>query len=86
MTDYIVLGKYTQEGIKKIKDSPTMSEIAKDIEGVGGKIKDFYYTLGSLDFVVFCESPSEDAMFNALVSLGQKGMFRTETLVAFKKI
>ena len=55
MPKYIVLGKFTAEGIKNIKDSPKRLAKANEIaESVGGKIKKFYYTMGRYDFVAVC--------------------------------
>ncbi len=44
---YIVLGKFTAEGITNIKDSPKRLEEANKLaESLGGKIVKFYYTMG----------------------------------------
>ncbi len=43
---YVVLGKFTQEGVTKIKDLPQRLEAAGRVaKSVGGEIKEFYYTM-----------------------------------------
>ena len=83
MPVYIILGKYTEEGIEKIKDSPKRLEAARKVaRSVGGEIKDFYYTMGQYDFVAVCEAPDDEAMTKALLIVGGTGAVRTETLPA----
>ncbi len=83
MAIFIVLGSLTQEGITKIKDSPQRFKAAEKLaDSLGGKIKEFYYTMGRYDFVAITESPSYEAMMKALFILGSTGAIRTETLQA----
>ena len=80
---YIVLGSFTQEGIKKIKDSPKrLADAQKVAKSLGGDIKDFYYTMGRYDFVAICEQPNDEAMTKALLIIAGAGAVRTETLTA----
>ena len=83
MALFIILGSYTQEGIKNIKESPQRLEAAKKVaESVGGSIKEFYYTMGRYDFIAITEAPDYDAMLKALMTVGSTGSVRTETLQA----
>lgn len=83
MPVYVILGKYTQEGIAKIKTSPKKIEAARKLfESIRGEIKDFYYTMGQYDLVVVCEAPDVEAMTKALLIIAGKGEVRTETLPA----
>jgi uncharacterized protein with GYD domain len=78
---YIVLGKFSQEGVAKIKESPQRLEAAKKVlRSVGGEIKEFYYTMGRYDFVAMCEAPNDEAIMKALFIIGAVGAVRTETL------
>lgn len=80
---YVILGKYTKEGITKIKDSPDRYEKArKAAQAVGGEIKSLYYTMGQYDFVSLIDAPNNEAMMQLLFSLGSAGAISTETLVA----
>jgi uncharacterized protein with GYD domain len=47
MSYYIILWKFTDEGIMNLKGSPKRAEFLKDmIEKAGGKIVATYYTMG----------------------------------------
>ena len=83
MPIYIVLGQFTQHGIENIKDSPKRLDDAKELaKSLGGKIHEFYYTMGRYDFVAVMDLPSSDVMMQALLTTAKAGSVRTETLVA----
>lgn len=83
MDTYIILGKYTQQGIAKIKEGPTRIEAArKAMEAGGGKMVAWYLTMGRYDFVVIAEAPSVKAAAAVLLATGAQGSISTETLHA----
>ena len=83
MPTYVILGKFTHEGITKIKDSPQRLEASKkSAQSFGGVLKEFYYTMGQYDYVAIAEFPSNEVMMKSLFSVGSRGSVRTETLVA----
>ncbi len=83
MPTFVVLGKYTREGIEKIKESPKRLEAARQVtKSVGGEIKEFYYTMGRYDFVALVEAPSVEAAMQSLFAVGSVGAVKTETLAA----
>ena len=83
MPVYIILGKYTKEGISKIKESPMRYEAAKKVaQSVGGEIKNLYYTMGRYDFLSAVDAPNNEAMMQILLAIGSGGAVSTETLVA----
>ena len=83
MPTFIILGRFTQEGIKKIKESPQrLAEAQKVIKANEGEMKAFYYTLGQYDFVAIVEGPSVENAMRALFTICSAGAVRTETLVA----
>ena len=58
MPTYVTLLRYTEQGIDKIKDSPTRFEAAKrSVRAMGGEIKAFYLVMGCYDAVVISEAP-----------------------------
>jgi len=81
---YVILGKFTDEGIKAIKGSPRKVEEQRvALEKAGGKLHGFYYTMGDYDFVSIVEAPSDEIALTLLFSLGSQGRVRTKTLKAF---
>ncbi len=80
---YIILGKWTQQGIGKVKEGPARIEAArKATEAAGGKMLAWYLTLGRYDFVVISEAPSVKAVAAVLLATGAQGNVSTETLHA----
>ncbi len=83
MSVYIILGKYTHEGITAIKDSTQRLEAARGtMKSLGGELKDFYYTMGRYDFISICEAPSNEAAMQFMIEIGSRGAVSTETLIA----
>ena len=61
MASYLVLGNYTDEGIRNIKDSPNrLAAVRQAVEGVGGRLIFFYLTMGQYDFVSLAELPNDE--------------------------
>jgi uncharacterized protein with GYD domain len=80
---YIILGKYTAQGIAKIKEGSLRVEAArKAMEAAGGKMVAWYLTMGRYDFVVIAESPNVKAAAGVLLAIGAQGNVSTETLHA----
>ena len=85
MPTYITLLHYTQQGIEKMKDSPTRLEAAKQsVRAMGGELKAFYLTMGQYDAVVISEAPDDETATRFALATGARGFVRTETLRAYK--
>jgi uncharacterized protein with GYD domain len=81
---YIVVGNFTDQGVRNVKDT------LKRLEGVRGvarklgvTVKDAYWTLGQYDIALVAEAPDEAAMTAFGLSVGAQGNVRTQTLRAF---
>jgi uncharacterized protein with GYD domain len=84
MPTFIVLANFTQQGIEKIKDSPTRLDAAKQAaQRMGGAIKAFYLAMGRYDMVIVAEAPNEETLAKVILATGAQGSIRTETLRAF---
>jgi uncharacterized protein with GYD domain len=86
MATFIVLGCFTDQGIRSVKDTAKRAEAFKEkASKIGATIKDVYWTLGQFDVVAVCDAP-DDATASALVySLASQGNVRTQTLRAFSQ-
>lgn len=83
MAHYIILGNFTEQGIKNVRQVPKRDEEARRmIEQAGGKMK-IYYTLGEYDFVAITEMPDDEVMMKFLLQAGSLGNVRTKTLKAW---
>ena|ERR1700693_1071284 len=84
MGHYITLIRYTQQGAAKIKESPARLDAAKKAaEAAGGKITDWYLTMGHHDAVIISEFPSDEALAKFMLTTGSLGNITTQTLKAF---
>jgi uncharacterized protein with GYD domain len=84
MPQFVTLVHYTQQGISKIKESPSRLDAAKKAaEAVGGKVLAWYLTMGQYDAVLISEFPTDEACAAFTLSAGQLGNISTETLKAF---
>ena len=84
MATYIILGKYTEQGIRNIKQSPQRVDAVRSaVEAAGGKMPGFYLTMGQYDFVAITEGPDDETMTRVLLSVVSSGNVSTETLKAF---
>jgi uncharacterized protein with GYD domain len=85
MPHYIVLGNYTEQGMRNIKGSVKRDEEARRvIERAGGKVQ-LYYTMGEYDFVAVLEMPSDESLLKFLLEIGQGGNVKTKTLKAWSE-
>jgi uncharacterized protein with GYD domain len=84
MATFVVLGCFTDQGIRGVRDTAKRAEaFQQKAKKVGATVKDVYWTLGQYDVVAVCDAP-DDATASALVySLAAQGNVRTETLRAF---
>jgi uncharacterized protein with GYD domain len=84
MPHYVMLLRYTPQGMANIKQSPSRLDAArKAAEAGGGKIHSWYLTMGHHDAALICEFPDDDACAKFALSVGALGNVGTETLRAF---
>ena len=76
MPKYLVQFRYTQEGTKGVlKEGGTKRRAAvqKGIEGVGGKMECFHFTLGKFDGFTVVDLPSAAAAAALSLQVGASG-------------
>lgn len=84
MATYVSLVKYTEQGIKAIKESPSRLEKAKQgLKALGGELKSFHLVQGRYDAIVIAELPNDEAVAKFALSTSSQGNVRTETVRAF---
>jgi uncharacterized protein with GYD domain len=84
MPTYIVLARWTKEGLEKMKDSPARLDAGrKAYEAAGVKMKAFYMVMGQYDMLTVAEAPDDAAMAKANLAIVSKGAIQTQTLRAF---
>ena len=84
MPKYISLLRFTEQGIRSVKDHPKRREAAaKAIESLGGKLLHTYLTMGRYDVVAIIEAPDDDVAAKFAIVTGMQGNVSTETMRAF---
>ena len=84
MPTYIMLGSFTDQGVRKVKDSPKRAEAVRAAaKKLGITVKDTYWTMGQYDIALIADAPDEASMTAFGLSVGALGNVRTQTLRAF---
>jgi uncharacterized protein with GYD domain len=84
MPTYIVLGQFTEQGIRNVKDTSKRADAAKELaKKLGAKVLDLYWTIGRYDVAFIIEAPDDATITAFALSSGKLGNVRTETLRAF---
>ena len=84
MSIYITLCKFTEQGIKDVKNAPKrVLATQKAMEKMGGKMTEFYLTMGEYDYVAIGEAPNDEVACTFILGLGAAGNLKTTTMKAF---
>ena len=84
MATYIVLGNFTDQGVRNVKDTAKRAEAVRAAAGkLGITVKDLYWTLGQYDVALIVDAPDEASVTALGLSVGALGNVRTQTLRAF---
>jgi uncharacterized protein with GYD domain len=84
MALYVVLGQYSDQGIKSVQDTTKRAEAFKKLATkMGVTVKQIYWTLGHYDVVTVAEAPDDETMTALLLSAGRLGNLRTQSMRAF---
>ena len=83
MANYIILGKFTEQGIRTVKDTVTRADnVRKLARDFGVTVKDIYWTIGEYDVCTFAESSDDNAATAFALAIGQQGNVRTQMMRA----
>lgn len=84
MATYIVLGQFTDQGIRNVKETTRRAEAVKGMaKKVGATVKEVYWTLGQYDVSIVLDAPDDASAMAFLLSVGALGNVRTQCLRAF---
>jgi uncharacterized protein with GYD domain len=84
MPTYVSLVRWTEQGIKNVKDSPSRAaDFSKLVESLGGRVRELLVTVGEYDIVTITEFPDDQKAAAALLRIGSLGNVRTNTMQAF---
>jgi uncharacterized protein with GYD domain len=84
MVAYVVLGNFTDQGIRNAKESPKRADAFRAMaKTFGVTVKEILWTQGRYDIVTIVDAPDESSFMSLTLSLGALGNVRTESLRAF---
>ena len=84
MPTYVTLYKWTDQGVKDVKNTPARFQASNKLaESLGGKILNIYVTMGEYDVIVVSESPSDEVAAAIALSIASKGNVKSLTMRAF---
>lgn len=86
MPTYVTLMRFTDQGIRNIKEGPARLEAAKKaFQSAGAEIKSYYLGLGHYDAIAVIEGPSDEVAARMALAIGAQGNVRTETMRVFNE-
>ena len=84
MAHYIILGGFTEQGIKGVKDTAKRAKAFRDLaKGMGVTVKDIFWTFGRYDVVATLEGPNDETVASLMMKVGALGNLKSQTLRAF---
>ena len=84
MAHYVVLGSFTDQGIRNVKGTTERAKAFRSTaEGMGIKVKNIYWTLGQYDIVITLEAKDDETVTTLLLKVGSLGNIKSTTLRAF---
>ena len=86
MRTYIMLNRYTPDGIANIKQSPARIDALKQVfKRSGAEIKQVFLVMGAYDSVLVVEAPDDETCARLSLTIGMAGNVHVETLCAFSE-
>ncbi len=83
MPHYISLVKWTDQGMKNVKESPKRADMVAHLaEQMGAKMQ-LFYTMGDCDLVALTDAPNDETAMQLLLQIGTIGSVRTTTMKAW---
>ena len=85
MATYLLLGNFTEQGIRAVKDTTKRAEtLAKIGKKTGVMVKEVFWILGQFDVAAILDAPDDASVTAFGLSVGKLGNVRTQTLRAFR--
>lgn len=86
MATFVVLGNFTDQGLRAVKQTTKRAEAARAAaKELGVTMREIFWTQGQYDIVSLIEAPDETSLTAFELSLAGAGNVRIQTLRAFTK-
>lgn len=84
MAHYVMLLKFTDQGIRNVKDTTKRAAAAAEMAGkMGAKVTSTYWTMGQYDLVLTADAPDDETIAAISIKLGSFGNVGIQTMRAF---
>jgi uncharacterized protein with GYD domain len=84
MSTYVVLYKFTADGVKNIRDSVKRAgQVRQQNAAAWFKILEVFWTQGPYDMVAVVDAPNEETMMGAMLNVVSAGNVTSTTMRAF---
>ncbi len=84
MANFVMLFRFTRQGLEKVKQSPQRIDAFKKVfTSHGARIKEVYAMLGEYDTMFLVEAPDDETAATLSLLIGTDGNVRAETHRAF---
>ncbi|MBL8472620.1 MAG: GYD domain-containing protein [Rhodocyclaceae bacterium] len=84
MAKYILLGNWTDQGARNVKETVKRARAAREaFAAVGVSAREWFFTMGHYDVVLTVEAPDAATLARATLALGTLGNIRVQTLPSF---
>ena len=84
MPSYIALVKWTDQGVKAVKDSPKRADAVRQLARQNGAdMKALYIVMGDYDLIGIFEAPDDETYTRIVLAISAQGNVRTTSLRAF---
>ena len=84
MATYILLGTFTDQGIRNVKDTTKRAKAVREMaKKAGVTVNEMYWTLGQYDQVCIFDAPDDETAAGVLLAADILGNIRTQTMRAF---
>ena len=84
MSKYVLLGNWTDQGARDVKNTVKRSRAAREtFAAMGVNAREWFFTLGQYDVILTVEAPDDETLTRAALLLATQGNLRTVTLRGF---
>jgi len=84
MPTYVNLAKWTEQGVRNVKDTVTRNQqVRAAVEQAGGRVIGTWWTQGTYDIVGVFDFPDDESAIAMAIATAMVGNLRTETLRAY---
>ena len=81
---YVVLGTWTDQGVRDVKNTVKRSRAAREaFAAMGVNAREWFFTLGPYDVVLTVDAPDDETLTKATLALAVQGNLRTTTMRGF---